>query len=423
MPATLTPASAPLARQARERFVAHMEGVLPELAQALRNALVEQMNSAQSSRDMQQRRDALVEYEQASGKWVDGAARAWRRAVVPATATTRASMELKSLELIGDDVVENKILSSRLAMAIQEKAVWDLNDLKLRITHLEGGEELATEDVLRPEAMSQILVEQWTAADLTRATWVALKDVLQQHIVPRAVAGYKQANEFLVRSGVLPHIDLRSSVKRPAAPGRGAAPAPAPGEPAANGADAASADGVGGPGARRAGEGTREPGRAAEPRARLVRLVRLRGPARDIRARRVRPPGPGRVSRALPAASTVRPVPRIRRVQPAPAVPADGRVPRVPRVRRVRVASRRPAAESMGPARPAGAALSPAIPSSRRAPPASSPGRPAPRRWRARGPAPPACWASSSGCCASAWRATTPPRSARRNPPRRWCRR
>ena len=74
------------------------------------------------------------------------------------------------LELIGDDVVENKILSSRLAMAVQEKAVWDLNDLKLRITHLEGGEELATEDVLRPEALAQLLVEQWSACELARET-------------------------------------------------------------------------------------------------------------------------------------------------------------------------------------------------------------------------------------------------------------
>jgi hypothetical protein len=36
-------------------------------------------------------------------------------AVVPATATGRVRMELANLELIGDDVVENKILSSRLA--------------------------------------------------------------------------------------------------------------------------------------------------------------------------------------------------------------------------------------------------------------------------------------------------------------------
>lgn len=217
MSSTLTPAAAPLARQARERFVAHMQGVLPQLAEGVRTALSEQMSGAQSSRDMQQRRDALVEFEQAAPKWVDAVARAWRRAVVPPTTTGRVRLELASLELIGDDVVENKILSSRLAMAVQEKAVWDLNDLKLRVTHLEGGEELATEDVLRPEALAQILVEQWTTVKLSRETWTSVKDVIQGLVVPRALEGYQQANEFLVDSGVLPHIDLRSRMRRPAA--------------------------------------------------------------------------------------------------------------------------------------------------------------------------------------------------------------
>jgi uncharacterized membrane protein YgcG len=216
MSSTLTPASAPLARQARERFVAHMQGVLPVLAEAIRNALTQQMSASKSSRDVQQRRDALVEFEQSAAKWVDTVARAWRRAIIPPSATGRVRFELASLELIGDEVVENKILSSRLAMAVQEKAVWDLNDLKLRITHLEGGEELSTEDVLRPEALSQILLDQWSATKLPRETFVAAKDVIQQVIVPRALEGYQQANEFLVESGVLPHIDLRARVKRPA---------------------------------------------------------------------------------------------------------------------------------------------------------------------------------------------------------------
>ena len=216
MSSTLTPASAPLARQARERFVAHMQGVLPSLAEAIRNALTEQMSAAKSSRDVQQRRDALVEFEQSAAKWVDAVARAWRRAIIPPTAPGRVRLELASLELIGDDVVENKILSSRLAMAVQEKVVWDLNDLKLRITHLEGGEELSSEDVLRPEALSQTLLDQWAATKLPRETFVAVKDIVQQAIVPRALEGYQHATEFLVESGVLPHIDLRARVKRPA---------------------------------------------------------------------------------------------------------------------------------------------------------------------------------------------------------------
>ena len=216
MSSTLNPASAPLARQARERFVAHMEGALPPLTAAVREVLLNQMSAAKSGRDVQQRRDALVDFEQAAGKWVDAVGRAWRRAMIPPPTAGKVRLELASLELIGDEVVENKILASRLAMAVQEKVVWDLNDLKLRITHLEGGEELGSEDVLRPEALSQILVEQWAAMNLSRDAWILAKDVIQQFIVPRALESYQQANEFLVDSGVLPHIDLRARVKRAA---------------------------------------------------------------------------------------------------------------------------------------------------------------------------------------------------------------
>ncbi|MFI4926254.1 MAG: DUF1631 family protein, partial [Burkholderiales bacterium] len=210
-------AATPLARQARELFAVHMQGVLPELSDSIRKVLAEQMSTAQSSRDMQQRRDELVEFEQCSGKWVDAVARAWRRAVVPPAATARVRVELASLELIGDDVVENKILSSRLAMAIQEKAVWELNDLKLRIVHVEGGEELGPDDVLRPEALAQLMLDEWAVAKLSRETWASVKDVVQGMVVPRALEGYQQANEFLVESGVLQNIDLRSRVRRPAA--------------------------------------------------------------------------------------------------------------------------------------------------------------------------------------------------------------
>lgn len=215
MSSTLAPAAAPLARQARERFVAHMEGILPELSEAIRTALAEHMNTAPSSRDMQQRRDALVEFEKDAARWAEGTVRAWRRAVVPATATGRSRTQMTSLELIGDDVVENKILSSRLAMSVQEKAVWDINDLRLRITHLEGGEDLASEDVLRPEALAQLMVEQWMAVKLPRETWTTVKDVIADHIAPRAVQGYQDANEFLIGRGILPEIDLSARVKRP----------------------------------------------------------------------------------------------------------------------------------------------------------------------------------------------------------------
>jgi hypothetical protein len=247
-----SPAAAPLARQAREQFVTHLEGVLAPLAEAIRNRLGELLDTAKSTKDMQDRRDAMLEFDRQRGAWGQAVQRAWRKAVVPPTATARVRLEALNLELIGDDVVENKILSSRLALAIQEKAAFALNDLRVRVQHLEGGEEMASEDILRPEAVTQILVEQWVAASLSRETWKLVNDTIQQQLVGCALEAYKKTNEFLVRNGVMPEIDLSSRVRRPAA-GRRVATAGAGGTPA-SGPDTGT--GATGPGALGPGGGT-----------------------------------------------------------------------------------------------------------------------------------------------------------------------
>ena len=70
-------------RARRERFVAHMEGALPPLTAAVRDVLLNQMSAAKSGRDIQQRRDALVDQGAGRGKWVDAVGRGWRRAMIP----------------------------------------------------------------------------------------------------------------------------------------------------------------------------------------------------------------------------------------------------------------------------------------------------------------------------------------------------
>ncbi|MFC5496739.1 DUF1631 domain-containing protein [Caenimonas terrae] len=211
----LPPASpVPLARQAREQFVAYVEGVLTPLSDAIRLKLIELVDTGTSTRDMQDRRDAMLDFERQRARWVQATAKAWHDAVIPPTTTTRVRLGAVNLELIGDDVVEKKILSSRLALAVREKASWELNDLKVRMQHLEGTDDLASHDILQPEAVSQVLIEQWTGSELNRQSWSLVKDVIQQHMVERLLEGYKRTNKFLVDHGVLPDIDLAKKVKR-----------------------------------------------------------------------------------------------------------------------------------------------------------------------------------------------------------------
>jgi hypothetical protein len=203
-----------IAREARQHFVSHAQLCLAPVTQAISNRLSELSQIGAAAREMQERRDAMIDFDRKGATWAGATVTAWRKAVVPPTATTRVRPQAVSLELIGDEVVERKILSSRLAQAIQEKASWELNDLRVRMQYLEGEEELPEADVLRPEALAQLLVEQWGAAGLSRETWAMVQDVIQRGIQEHVPDAYRLTNEFLVDKGVMRDIDLSARVKR-----------------------------------------------------------------------------------------------------------------------------------------------------------------------------------------------------------------
>jgi hypothetical protein len=205
--------SAALGRQLREQFVARLEGGLAALGEAVQERLYEVADAAAGTRDGQSRRETALEFEKARPAWRDAVSRAWREALVPPQATNRG-LDGIGLELIGDEVVENKILASRLSLSVLEKCTWELNDLRIRLQQLEGTEELATHDILRPEKVAELLVEHSAANGLERPTWVLVQDVVQGKLVGRMLEAYSASNKLLVERGVLPEIDRSSKVKR-----------------------------------------------------------------------------------------------------------------------------------------------------------------------------------------------------------------
>ncbi|CAN5542494.1 hypothetical protein BH11PSE7_BH11PSE7_34420 [soil metagenome] len=252
-----------LGRQARERFVGDLANVVPELAQAAFTKLQALFEQSTSGRDIQDRRDALQLYQKSYKAWVTGTVQAWQRALLPPTATTQVRLgSALSFELIGDEVVENKILASRMALAVAEKVV-DLNDLRLRIQRLENVSELASYDVLRPEVTAQLLVEQWSASGLNRDIWLMVHEVLQQLLVERAIESYHRTNEFLIERGVMPDIDLKPLVRRTASSAPGSGPSGGRDQPsaaasaAARAGAAARSDPNSGPGTFAGGQGGR----------------------------------------------------------------------------------------------------------------------------------------------------------------------
>ncbi len=216
-----------LARQARERFVSHASGVLPELADSIREKLSGLMDQSGNAREMQDRRDAWISFQSNQTIWVQATVAAWKKALTPTTTTSvRLSLDSGKFELMGNEVMENRILASRLALRLLDSASWELNDLRLRVQSLEGGSELAKEDILRPEVLSQNLVEQWTLTPLSRESWLVVQDLIQQHLMTHLLEAYRAANEFLIKENVMVDIDRRALVKR--------TPSAVPAEPAAS---------------------------------------------------------------------------------------------------------------------------------------------------------------------------------------------
>jgi Protein of unknown function (DUF1631) len=219
-------ASAALARQARELFVVKATEILNDAALAVRHRITALLDKSSNAREAQERRDAWVAYQKGETVWTSAVLAGWKKAMRPPSLTVPSTGQGLTFELMGNEVMENKILSSRLSLRILDKATWELNDLLLRVRQLDNLEEVDRQDILRPDTTAQVMVESWMTAGLTREAWLSVQDTLHQVFGERMVEAYHAANELLVSKGVMADIDLRAMVKRsPNAPASNSASA------------------------------------------------------------------------------------------------------------------------------------------------------------------------------------------------------
>jgi hypothetical protein len=211
-----------LALKARELFAEHSVRAFPELAQAISDQLQLLSEQAAPTFEIQLYRDGLLAFRAHYPAWLKGVSLALQKACTDSAALfpplSSASLGSKKdsaeLELMDDEVMENKILASRLALRVMDFVSWELNDLRLRIRQLEDLTDLRSDDIFRPEVLSQHLVTQWLAAKLPRKLWVRLQDLLQDHFAHALLDAYHSSNGFLIGQGVMPDIDLRPLVRR-----------------------------------------------------------------------------------------------------------------------------------------------------------------------------------------------------------------
>lgn len=207
-----------------------MNRMLAELGKACDQRLTSVLDQAGSARDIQTRRDAWTGFLNQQVAWLNNSRKELQQSLMP---RSPLALDVRStsgrLELVSEDAIDDHILASRLAMQVLEVASSELNHLRLRIQYLESRQELPRGDVLLPDVVARVLVDQWLAAGMTRDAWQLVQDAMVPVLKLRMHEAYKAANEFLVANGVMKEIDLQSLVKRsPGAPSKGKAEGAAP---------------------------------------------------------------------------------------------------------------------------------------------------------------------------------------------------
>ena len=219
MATTASPSDLQLARKVRERFVSEVGQGMGDVNRAVAGRLTALMEEVRTTREMHERQDAWTAYQRHNRTWEQSTVAAWQKALLPVAHATPANYRVSQFELMGDEVVENKILASRLSLAILDRLGEVYGDLCARIQLLEGTGELNSHDPLRPEVLMLSLVEQWATVGLARNILPLVTDVLQRELGIKILAAYESANALLVNSGVMPSVDLRTRVKRSDAAG------------------------------------------------------------------------------------------------------------------------------------------------------------------------------------------------------------
>ena len=255
-------------RALRERFLGEAGKAMVEIGAAVDSQLTTLMDEPASARESQTRRDVWMAYKKFRSLWVDATIVAWRECLdlskTRKTAAAAAKESANSLELVGTDVVENKILASRLVMAVAEKVHSELEDLRVRVQFLEGIEELDGGDLFRPEVIVHLMIEQWAKSGMPGDAWPMVSDAVQKLLIERLKAAYADANAVMIKKGVMPVIELKDRVKAPVRrPASARAAPPPPGtQPSAEppqGADVGPS-GYGNPFAQQAGYPQQAPG-------------------------------------------------------------------------------------------------------------------------------------------------------------------
>jgi len=196
-----------LARTARRQFVDGWCTTLPQVDGKILEFLSTLMQQPGTLREMQVRRDALLSYEAERKAWLDHTARAWHEGLLPQSASaphhksSSHAFPSSGLELLSEEVVENKLLASRLALVMLEHAGAAFTEVRRRTEYLQDC-ELAENDIMRGEILCLRLVEQWLEVGLSRDSLLFVLEPLREALMDLALEHYQALLELYNQHGI-----------------------------------------------------------------------------------------------------------------------------------------------------------------------------------------------------------------------------
>ena len=210
-----------IASQARRRYTEELVKGLTPLVQATLDAIREMLDKPAERALAVRRRDVLHELSKGAQEWHRGIVGGLRRALANgATTSSRFSEAAKSgsgaagLSLVDDDTIELEIVTSRLALAMMDRASWEFSDMRSRIAFLERRSELEPNDLLRAHVLARIVFDAWRAANISIISWREMQSVLHEEFALLVQEAYHETNRWLVENHVLPEVDLRPAIRR-----------------------------------------------------------------------------------------------------------------------------------------------------------------------------------------------------------------
>jgi hypothetical protein len=211
-------ASSHLAQQARRLYGDHLVAALPALSSTVLDTARGLLDKAAVPAIVMMRRDVFKALEKAGIGWqrsiADGIYQALGQSMSTARAADLPTPGSGALSLVDDDTIEREILTSRLALAVMDKASWEFADLRSRLSSLERRSELEAHDMVRAHVLARIVLDAWRTSGMSLDGWRELQAVLHDEMAHIVEEAYHEANRWLIEHRVLPEIDLRPLIRR-----------------------------------------------------------------------------------------------------------------------------------------------------------------------------------------------------------------